>query len=194
MCAAIVVVTPLSVFGPGDFAHNPCENTQAIEAPMSDPSVSSLQAELSQLKDNIALQLHLGRKDAKALWDKLNPAMSKMESDLRAVGSELQQKSDEARLQAHLGLAALKRRWPSVESGLAELIHDLHGAAAGAETKLDAARVQAHLANMDADDKAAAALSAVRAAAAELDAQSAAVAAELQARVRSLRERLSPSK
>ena len=99
-------------------------------------------------------------------------------------------KKDEARLQAHLGVASLKARWPSVENGIADLIADAKKAAAGAETSLDEASVQAHLASMDAEDRGTEAVSSLKAAAKELDAQSAAAAAELRTRIQALRERL----
>lgn len=100
---------------------------------MTDPKptlsqhLEQAKTELTRLKDELKLQVHLGKQDAKDLWGSLEPALHKAEQRLDNAARAINAGDDEARVQTHLGrmrmralqVARARRTPPDSRRGIA---------------------------------------------------------------------------
>ena len=171
-------------------ARNTPEDPRTDPKPTLSQHLEQAKPELTRLKDELKLQVHLGKQDAKDLWGSLEPALHKAEQRLDNAARAINAGADEARVQTHLGIADLKKKWPSMERGVADVIDDIKRAAAGARTELDTARVKAHLAGLDAESLGEVAAKELKETAQELDRQSEAAVVDLKKSFTDLKKRL----
>lgn len=162
------------------------------DTPTPRSTLEGARADLARLRDELKVQVQLGKQEARTLWATLDPklqhAEQKLDEAAKAVMAGVD--VDGARLQAHLGIKELKARWPKVEHGLTDMIEDIRRAAAGARTDLDSARVKAHLAALDADSFAERAGQELKETAEELDRQTEQAGRDLQKSIGDLKRRL----
>lgn len=164
------------------------------DTPTPRSTLEGARADLARLRDELKVQVQLGKQEARTLWATLDPklqhAEQKLDEAAKAVMGGVDGGVDGARLQAHLGIKELKARWPKVEHGLTDMIEDIRRAAAGARTDLDSARVKAHLAALDADSFAERAGQELKETAEELDRQTEQAGRDLQKSIAELKRRL----
>ncbi len=155
--------------------------------------LQAVQADLARLRDDVRLQLHLGRKEATDLWQALEPRLRAAEQRLADAARHAGDSAEEARLQAHLGVAAVKQAWPNLERALGDLLDDARQAGAdvriGLQGGLDTVRVRAHLAAMDAASLGERAVTGLQKTTDQLDRQTKATLDELRASLAALRGR-----
>lgn len=160
--------------------------------------LNDAKAELAKIKDELKLQLHLGKAEASAKanaqWQKVEPAIAAAEKKLNDAAARLAEKTDEARVQAHLGIADVKQGWPSLETIIHEVVAEAKRVGDAVEAKVDTARVQANLGAKDAAvtaDKAGVEFRAeMNKLGAELDRETEAAVAELKSGFAGLKKKL----
>ena len=118
-------------------------------------SIEQAKKDLTRLKDELRVKLHLARKDAETAWKDLEPRISQLEKKLDDAGKVVENGAEKAKLQATLGLNEIKAQWPGLEKAIEQVVSDVKKGAEGLKAEIDTARVKTHLASMDAGDKAA---------------------------------------
>jgi hypothetical protein len=152
--------------------------------------LTSARDDLARLRDELRVQLNLGKKEALDLWRGVEPALRKAERKLEEAVHRLGDDAEAARLQAHLGIAEVKSNWPDVERAVSDLVDDVKHASQQTRTSLDTARVRAHLAAMEAQTLGERAVTGLQKATEQLDRQSRATLEELKQSLAQLRRRL----
>jgi hypothetical protein len=164
-------------------------NPQPVADRLRD-DLATARSDLARLRDDLRLQVHLGRKDAADLWQAVEPRLHAAEKRLADAARHLGEGAEEARLQAHLGVAEVKTAWPGLEGALTDLVDDAKAAGADVRTGLDRVRVRAHLAAMEAGALGERAVTSLQKSAAQWDRQTKATIDELRASLAALKGRL----
>jgi hypothetical protein len=113
-------------------------------------SIEQAKADLTRLKDELKVKLHLAKKDAELAWKELEPRFGQLEKKLDDAGKVLESGAEKARLQATLGLNEVKSAWPGFEKAIEQVVTDVKKGAEGVKGDIDTGRLKAHLAAMDA--------------------------------------------
>src|SRR5205823_698999 len=108
-------------------------------------NIQQAKRDLTQLKDELRVKLHLAKKDAETAWKELEPRIGVLEKKLDDAANAV---GDKAKQQ----LAEIKAQWPGLEKAIEQVSNDVKKGAGDLSTQIDMAKVKAHLAAMDTAD------------------------------------------
>ena len=112
--------------------------------------LSDLGNKVDTFTDRMKVQLNLGSKEAKRLYeDNLEPAIDRLRSEVKAASGDLDTATDTAEVKAHLAFMEVKERWGHLREHVDGVVHSMKSKG---ETKVDEAKLKAKLASMEADD------------------------------------------
>lgn len=158
--------------------------------PTLNENLEQAKKDLTTLRDELKVKMHLAKMNAADAWTALEPALQKVERGLEDAASKAGDATEKVRLQAHLGLAQLKDQWPGIEQAVGQVVDDMKKAGDNVKTNVDTARVKAHLASLDANAMAEKALNNLDKLNADLERETSVAVDELRKSFQSLKKKL----
>jgi uncharacterized protein YjbJ (UPF0337 family) len=128
------------------------DDDKAFSAELKE-SLGELSGKLGSLKDRMKVQLHLGSMEAKKAFEKLEPALERIRTEMDKAASDIEGAADEAEVTAHLGFMEARDRWNHVKEYVSDVAGDVKEQGGKLKGSFDESRLHSHLAAMDAEDK-----------------------------------------
>ena len=115
-------------------------------------NLGELSGKLGALADRMKVQLHLGSMEAKKAFEKLEPALDRIRTDMDKAAEDIEGAADEAEVKAHLGFMEARERWNHIKDYVSDVAGDVKEQGGKLKGSFDESRLKSHLASMDAEE------------------------------------------